>query len=109
MAQVYKVLAQANPAATSATTIYTVPTATTAVISSVTVANRSGSQQTFRLYIRVAGAAIDDKQYLAYDMPVPANDTVFFQLGITLAATDLLCAYVSAQQIAINVFGVEES
>jgi hypothetical protein len=109
MAQVYKVLAQANPAATTATTIYTVPASTTAVISSVVVANRSGSAQTFRLYVRVAGEAINDKQYLAYDMTCPANDTVFFQLGITLAATDLLCAYVSAQQLAISVFGVEES
>jgi hypothetical protein len=109
MAQTYKVLAQSNPAATTATTVYTVPASTTAVISSVVLANRSASAVTFRLYVRVGGVALDDKQYLAYDMNLPANDTVFLQLGITLAATDLLCAYVSAQQVAINVFGVENT
>lgn len=107
MAQTYKVLAQSNPAATTATTVYTTPASTSTVISSVVICNRSGVQQTFRLYIRVAGATLDDKQYLAYDMAVPANDSIFLQLGLTLAATDLLCAYVSAQQLAISVFGVE--
>jgi hypothetical protein len=109
VAQTYKVLAQANPEATAATTIYAVPGATTAVISSVVIANRSASQQTFRLYIRVAGAGLDDKQYLAYDMALPANDSIFMQLGLTLAAADLLCAYVSAKQVAISVFGVENT
>jgi len=109
MAQTYKVLAQADPAATTATTVYTVPAATTAVISSVVIANRSGSAQTFRLYVRVAAAVLADTQYLAYDMNLPANDTIFLQLGLTLAATDLLCAYVSAQQVSINVFGVENT
>jgi hypothetical protein len=109
MAQTYKVLAQADPAATTPTTVYTVPASTTAVISSVVFANRSASAVTFRLYVRVAAEALTNKQYLAYDMNLPANDSIFLQLGITLAATDLLCAYVSAQQVAINVFGVENT
>ena len=109
MAQAYKVLAQADPVATTATTVYTVPGSTTAVISSVVLANRSGSAVTFRLYVRVAAEGLTAKQYLAYDMNLPANDTIFLQLGLTLAATDLLCAYVSAQQVSINVFGVENS
>jgi hypothetical protein len=109
MAQTYKVLAQADPAATTATTLYTVPAATTAVISSVTVCNRDSSAHTFRLYVRVAAAVLADTQYIAYDMNLPANDTIFLQLGLTLAATDLLCAYVDAQQVAISVFGVENT
>lgn len=109
MAQTYKVLAQANPAATTLTAIYTVPAATAAIISSVIVANRSSSARTFRISVAVAGAADDPKQYLAYDMNLPANDTIFLLLGVTLAATDVLKAYVSAQDVAINVFGVEHT
>lgn len=109
MAQTYKVLGQSNPAATTPTDIYTAPAATTAVISSVVVANRSAVQRTFRLSVRAAGAGTDNKQYLAFDMAVPANDTVFLQLGLTLAATDVLTAYASAQELAFNVFGVENT
>jgi len=109
VAQVYKVLGQSNPTATTPTDAYTVPASTTAVISSVLVANRSAAPQTFRISVRVAGAGADNKQYLAYDMAIPANDTVFFQVGITLAATDVLTVYASAQQLAFNVFGVENT
>lgn len=109
MAQTYKTLGQSNPAATTPTDVYTVPASTTAVISSVVVCNRSAVQQTFRLSVRVAGAGADNKQYLAYDMPVPANDSIFMQLGITLGAADVLTAYASAQQLAFNVFGVENT
>lgn len=109
MAQTYKVLAQANPSATTPTDVYTVPALTTTVVSSVVVANRSSSDRTFRLSVRVAGAGADSKQYLAYDMAVPANDSIFVQLGLTLGAADVLTAYVSAADLSINVFGVENT
>jgi len=41
MANAYKVLAQSNPAATTNTDIYTVPSATETVISSIIIANQS--------------------------------------------------------------------
>lgn len=109
MAQTYKVLAQAAPSATTLTDVYTVPAATTAVLSSVVVANRSSSARTFRLSVAIAGASDTSAQYVAYDMTVPANDSIFLQLGITLAATDKLRAYVSAADLSINVFGVENT
>ena len=109
MAQTYKVLGQSNPAATTPTDAYTVPAATTAVISTITVANRAATQRTFRISVRVAGAGADNKQYLAYDTPVPANDTVFLTLGITLAATDVVTVYASAQDLSFNIFGVENT
>jgi hypothetical protein len=109
VAQVYKVLGQSNPSATTPTDVYTVPAATTAVISTVVVANRASSTRTFRISVRVAGAGADNKQYLAYDMAVPANDTVFMMLGISLAATDVVTVYVSAADISVNIFGVENS
>jgi hypothetical protein len=109
VAQTYKVLAQLDPGATTLTDVYVVPGATTAVISCITVANRNAAARSFRLSVAVAGAADNAKQYLAYDMNVPANDTVFLQLGITLGAADKIRVYVSAADISVNVFGVENT
>ena len=105
----YKPLAQNAPVATTLTDVYTVPADTAAVISSVTVCNRSSSERTFRISVAVAGASDTVAQYVAYDMAVPGNDTVFLQLGITLSATDVLRAYVSAADVSVNVFGMELS
>ena len=52
MATTYKVLAQVNPSATTATTAYTVPSATQTVISTITVANLSASAVTYRIAVR---------------------------------------------------------
>ncbi len=109
MASEYKVLAQSTPGATTVTDIYTVPADIEAVISSITICNRTALDKTFRLSIAVNAAADTIAQYIAYDMTVPANDTVFVQIGITLGANDVVRAYVSATGISINVFGVENS
>ena len=41
MATTYRVLGQSNPAATTATTLYTVPAATSAVISTINICNQA--------------------------------------------------------------------
>lgn len=107
MAETMKVLGQLACAATTAETLYTVPGATQAVVSSVVVANRSAAAVTFRLSARVAGAGADNKQYLYYDVSVPANDTFVATLGITLGAADVLTFYASAAQLSVNAFGTE--
>ena len=109
MAQVYKVLGQSNPTATTPTDVYTVPASTTAVVSCITVANRSASERTFRISIRVAGAGADNKQYLSYDTPLPGNDTISMVVGLTLGAADVVTAYVSVADLSVSVFGVENS
>ena len=107
MADVLKVLGQVDTAATTVTTLYTVPDATVTTISSIVVANRTGSAITFRLSVHVAGASADDKQYLYYDKSVAANDSLTIVIGITLNQTDVLKVYASAVDMSFNVFGVE--
>lgn len=107
MANAYKVLGQIAPAATTATAIYTVPSATEAVVSSVTIAERGGSAATFRLAVRPNGAALSNEHYIAYDVAISANDTVILTLGITLDATDILQAYASSADLSFNAFGTE--
>ena len=48
MATTYKVLGQSNPAATTATTLYTVGAGKSAVVSTITVCNQAASAATFR-------------------------------------------------------------
>lgn len=107
MTTTYKVLGQVNPLATTATTAYTVPVATQAVISTITVANLSGSAGTFRIAIRPNGAALSNQQYIAYDVTVGATDTTAITLGITLGAGDVVTVYASSANQAFNIFGSE--
>ena len=102
-----KVLGQVNPSATTATTLYTVPAGKTAVISTLVVANLSTSAATYRIAIRVAGSALSNEEYIAYDVALSANDSTALTLGITLAATDVVTVYASSANVAFNAFGDE--
>ena len=107
MSDIIKVLGQADTAATTVTTLYTVPNLTQTTISSFVACNRTGSAITFRLSVHVAGASADDKQYLFYDKSVAANDTLTVVIGMTLGQTDVLKVYASAVNMSFNLFGVE--
>jgi glucose-6-phosphate dehydrogenase assembly protein OpcA len=107
MATVYKVLGQSAPSATTATTLYTVPADTSAVVSTIVVANRTNSSATYRIAVRPAGATLANQHYLAYDVPVAASDSTTLTLGITLAATDVVTVYGSTNNLSFNVFGSE--
>jgi glucose-6-phosphate dehydrogenase assembly protein OpcA len=107
MASTYKVLAQSAPSATTATTLYTVPSATSTVVSTITVANRSSVAVTYRIAVRPAGATLANQHYLAYDVALAANDTTALTLGVTLAATDVITIYASSADLSFSAFGSE--
>ena len=105
----YKVLGQSNPAATTATTLYTVPAATQSIVSTLTVTNQTATAGTYRIAVRVAGAALAAAQYLAFDVSLPGNATDTLTLGVTLGATDVITVYASAATFSFNAFGSELS
>ena len=107
MATTYKVLGQSAPAATTATTLYTVPSATEAVVSTVTVCNRSSTNATFRIAVRPSGATLANEHYIAFDATLLANDTKALTLGITLSATDVVTIYASTANLSFSLFGSE--
>jgi glucose-6-phosphate dehydrogenase assembly protein OpcA len=109
MPTTYKVLGQSNPSATTLTTLYTVPAATNAVVSSITVANLAATAATFRIAVRVAGSSISNEEYIGYDITVGASDTTVLTMGVTMAATDVLSVYASTSTIAFSAFGSEIS
>jgi glucose-6-phosphate dehydrogenase assembly protein OpcA len=109
MATTYKVLGQVNPAATTATTLYTVPAATQTVVSTISVCNQAATAATFRIAIRVAGATLSAEEYIVYGATVPASDSTFFTLGLTLGATDVITVYASSANLSFNAYGSEIS
>jgi hypothetical protein len=103
----YKVLGQSAPSATTATDLYTVPSGKSTVVSTVSACNRSTSAITYRISIRVAGAAAANAQYLAYDANLPPNSTDFITVGITLGAGDVITVYASSASASFSAFGNE--
>jgi hypothetical protein len=107
MATTYKVLGQVNPSATTATTLYTVPASTQTIVSTLTVTNQTATAGTYRISLRVAAAADNAKQYIAYDVSLPGNASDTLTLGVTLGATDVITVYASAATFSFNAFGSE--
>ena len=107
MATAYKVLGQVNPSATTATTLYTVPAATEAVISTIVVCNQDSADATYRIAVRPDGATLATEHYLAYDVTVGASDSTTLTLGITLDAADVVTIYASTTTLSFNAFGSE--
>lgn len=107
MPQTHKVLGQSNPAATTLTSLYTVPSSTSAVCSSLTVANLASTATTYRVAVRPAGESIANKHYIAYDVSLLGADSIMLTLGITLAATDVVSVYAGSANVAFNLYGCE--
>jgi len=108
MATTYKVLGQVEPAATTATTLYTVPAATSAVCSTITICNM-GVSTTYRIAIRPAGATLADIHYIVYEAAIEQYNTTMLTLGITLATTDVVTVYAGTANVVFNLFGSEIS
>lgn len=107
MATNYMVLGQVATSATTDTTLYTVPAATQAVISTVSVCNRGSTSATFRIAVRPNGTALANQHYVAYDVQVDANATVPWTIGITLGDTDVITVRASNANLSFSAFGSE--
>ena len=110
MANAYKILGQVDLTTTADTAVYTVPAATEAVISTIILANRTASATTFRIAVKPDGAALSNSHYIAYDVPLAANDSTTLTLGVTVNAADVISVTAGdASAISVNIFGTEIS
>ena len=108
MPTTYKVLGQVAPSAATATTLYTVPGATQAVVSTINIVNTSTSTaDTVRVAIRPAGAALDNKHYIVYNLSLSPTATFTYTSGATLATTDVITVYTTNGTCSFNAFGSE--
>jgi hypothetical protein len=100
---------QSKPSATTLTDLYTVPAATSAVCSTITVCNQSSTATSFRISVAPAGAADATSQYLYYDVSIPGNDTFATTIGIALATTDKIRVYNTLATLSFSAFIQETS
>lgn len=107
MATSYRVLGQAAPSATTDTTLYTVPSGTETVISSITVCNRGQTAATFRIAVRPDGATLANQHYIAYDAAIAGNEVIALTLGLTADAGDVVSVYGTSGTLSFGAFGSE--
>lgn len=107
MPTIYKVLGQSNPAAQTATSLYTVPAATQTVVSTLNICNLGAANTAFRLAVRPNGASLANSHYIAYDTSIPNNDTISMTIGLTLSANDVVTVYSLANTVTFSLFGSE--
>lgn len=112
MATVYKRLgaAQGNGTIGTAANIYTCPSATSTVVSTITICNTSATAATYTIGISTASGTFQASGYLVYQATIAGNDTVGLTFGTTLDSTNcFLVASSSANTVSFSVFGSEIS
>lgn len=90
----------------SIVTLYTVPSATSTVCSTLVICNQ-GVSTVFRVAVRPAGAALEPKHYVIVDNTINQYDSVFLTLGVSLATTDVVSVYAGATTVSFSLFGSE--
>jgi hypothetical protein len=103
----YKILGQAAPTAGTEVTLYTVPSATNAVGSSIVACNRSNSYTTINVSASKAGATTSNKDYIYYSLTIGAYDTFVGAVGLTLGATDVIRVSSVSGNVSFTLFGSE--
>jgi hypothetical protein len=88
-------------AATSSTTLYTVPASTTTVVSNIVICNPTGSATTASMTIN----AID----ILGAVSLAANSTAFFDLKQVIPTGQIIAGSASSTSVDFHISGVEIS
>jgi hypothetical protein len=108
MATTYKVLGQSAPTAATATSLYTVPSVTEAVISTINVVNTHASTaDVIRIAVRPNGATLANEHYIVYEVSLAAGSTFTYTGGVTVDATDVITVYSTNGTSSFSAFGSE--
>lgn len=86
------------------TVLYTVPSSRSLTIQGFIFCNRSAGPSSFRLSFSRAGAATTAKDYLYYDLPMLANDTLTVNLDCVLLPTDVVRVYSATGNVSVTLF-----
>jgi hypothetical protein len=105
----FKVLGQSAPGATTWATLYGPGPGVEAVVSTITIANRSSTAKNYRIALRLNNATLANEHYLAYNVTVAGSDTTALTLGITMTNADKLDVYASSADLTFQAFGSEIS
>lgn len=110
MATAYKYSQVQGTAGTSTyETLYTTPSATEAVVSTIVICNQASSGVTFRIGLDTTAGTPGASEFLVYDATLAGNDTVALTLGITMDAGKFLRVSSSANTCSFSAFVAEIS
>ena len=99
MATTSKVLFRGAATTSTTTTLYTVPTATTSVVTDIVVSNTGASAYTFTLYLNGV--------LLANTVSIAANSIATFDIKQVLATTNTIQCGASNTAVTFHISGVE--
>lgn len=108
MGTVYKLLGQEAPAANTVTTLYTVPSSTQTVTSTLSICNRNTGNVTANLAVVPNGGSLQSNSYIVSNVILAGNDTMLLTLGLALGtAGDTIQVYANTANVSYNLFGSE--
>ncbi len=105
--EIFKVLGQRAPAATTLELLYKVPTGFNVRAQYIVICNRSSTAATYRIAIAPNGEADNPKHYLYWDKNLNGNDSKQDQVEISLTEGDEVRVYASSANLSFNLFGRE--
>jgi hypothetical protein len=107
MAETVKSPSYLLPSANTLSTLYTVPSATQAVVSTINVCNTASTDATYRIAVVPSGVSITNANYLVYDATITGNESISFTQGVTMGAGDVLQVRASTASVSFNAFKME--
>lgn len=110
MATTRKTLGQSNPATTTDATLYTVPGATDAVVSTIVICETNGAAATVKVCTSAAGATTTAaSRAICWNLAIAANSTTTLTLGITLATGATIIVQDSTGNVTFTAYGQENT
>jgi hypothetical protein len=88
-------------ATTTSTNIYTVPSATTSILTDIVVSSTDSNQQTVTIYV--------DGVVLIPTVPVPSNSVLNFQFRTVMGAGKTITALAGSTNVFLHVSGVQSA
>lgn len=102
----------AGPIASSATTetsIYASPTATTTTIRQILVCNTNASAAVVSMSLVPYGSTASTSNRLFKDFSIPANETIILDVAQVLEAGDFLSVYSTLANVTFTVSGIQSA
>jgi hypothetical protein len=88
-----------GPATTVDNTLYSVPSATSAIVTNIIISNASSTRQTFSISL----AAVP----IASGVEIQGNSLVVFDIKQPMSALEAVAAFASSTSVSFHVSGVE--
>jgi hypothetical protein len=105
MAQVHKQLAQSKPAATTDTTVYTVPAVTKTLVYSVVIANVAAGSSRARVHLVPSVVGTDNAIY--YDILIPGRDTFVGNISVMMETGYFIVVRSNDGNCTFTISGIE--